>query len=148
MSNWLLIRPLLQTVQIWTLQPSSTRPLLPPRAQHENDTSAGRRLHHLLDVSSDRCRLRAPLPRASHKRQRASNIRNCPTAATSSSRWVNPRAPAPPPRRGAGGGEGGGANQRLHHLVRLGDLDAALLLVESMRDPERPAVGLVQLAEE
>ncbi|XP_039789596.1 pentatricopeptide repeat-containing protein At1g09900-like [Panicum virgatum] len=79
-----------------------------------------------------------PFPPTSHKPQRA-RIRLAAAAATS--RWVKPRAPALPPRRGAGGGGGGGgANQRLHHLVRLGDLDAALLLVESMRDPDRPAV--------
>lgn len=48
------------------------------------------------------------------------------TAATS--RWVNPRVP---PRRGA-------ANDRLHHFIRLGDLDAALQLVGSMSEP--PAV--------
>ncbi|CAD6251039.1 unnamed protein product [Miscanthus lutarioriparius] len=74
-----------------------------------------------------------PFPPTNHKLHRA-RIRLSSSAAATS-RWVNPRAP--PPRRGAGGS---GANQRLHHLVHLGDLDAALLLVESMRDPERPAV--------
>ena len=75
-----------------------------------------------------------PFPPTRHKPQRA-RIRLA--AAAANSRWVNPRAPARPSRRGAGGG---GANHRLNHLVRLGDLDAALLLVESMRDPDRPAV--------
>ncbi|KAJ1279063.1 hypothetical protein BS78_04G126500, partial [Paspalum vaginatum] len=68
-----------------------------------------------------------PFPPTNHKPCR---VRHSAAAATS--RWVNPR-------RDADAG-GSAVNQRLHHLVRLGNLDAALLLVESMRDPERPAV--------